>query len=93
MSIYDNVMAGLKLGSKQMSKNKLDGVVETSLRLANLWDEVRNRLSKPGTSSSSGQQQRLCIARAIAVKPQVLLIDEPCSALNPISTLAIEYLI
>jgi phosphate transport system ATP-binding protein len=93
MSIYDNVVAGLKLGSGRLSKNELDSVVESSLRSANLWDEVRNRLDKPGAGLSGGQQQRLCIARAIAVKPQVLLMDEPCSALDPISTLAIEDLI
>jgi len=93
MSIYDNVVAGLKLGSGRMSKSELDSVVETSLRSANLWDEVRSRLDKPGSGLSGGQQQRLCIARAIAVKPQVLLMDEPCSALDPISTLAIEDLI
>jgi phosphate transport system ATP-binding protein len=90
MSIYDNVAAGLRLNSRRMKKGELDDLVERSLRGANLWTEVKDRLNRPGSGLSGGQQQRLCIARAIAVEPEVLLMDEPCSALDPISTLAIE---
>lgn len=90
MSIRENVLAGVRLNAKHISKSDADDLVEESLRGANLWNEVKDRLDKPGAGLSGGQQQRLCISRAIAVKPDVLLMDEPCSALDPISTLAIE---
>jgi phosphate transport system ATP-binding protein len=93
MSIAENVLAGVRLAGQRMSKSDQETVVEDSLRGANLWEEVKDRLDRPGSSLSGGQQQRLCIARAIAIKPKVLLMDEPCSALDPISTLAIEDLI
>jgi phosphate transport system ATP-binding protein len=92
MSIYDNVAAGLRLTGVQKGQN-LDEVVKRSLEQATLWDEVKDDLKKPGTSISGGQQQRLCIARAIALQPEVILMDEPCSALDPIATAKIEKLI
>ncbi len=93
MSIKENVLAGVRLNNSRISRSEADDIVERSLRGANLWKEVQDRLDRPGSGLSGGQQQRLCIARAIAVSPDVLLMDEPCSALDPISTLAIEDLI
>ena len=92
MSIYDNVVAGIKLVGRS-SRSDLDVIVERSLTRAALWDEVKDKLKEPGTSLSGGQQQRLCIARAIAVDPEVVLMDEPASALDPVATLRIEELI
>jgi len=92
-SIYDNVAYGPKIHGLSRNKAELDEIVETSLRRAALWEEVKDRLSAPGTSLSGGQQQRLCIARAVATSPEVLLMDEPCSALDPIATAQVEELI
>jgi phosphate transport system ATP-binding protein len=93
MSIAENVAAGLRLNGASLSRAERDRIVEKSLRRAALWDEVHDRLNRPGTSLSGGQQQRLCVARALAVEPEVLLMDEPCSSLDPISTARIEELI
>ena len=90
MSIYDNVLAGLKVTGKKVDRDAKDSIVEECLRQAGLWNEVRDRLRHPGGGLSGGQQQRLCIARSLAVRPRVLLMDEPCSALDPTSTRRIE---
>lgn len=92
-SIYDNVAYGPRIHGLSTSKTELDEIVETSLRRAALWNEAKDRLNAPGTGLSGGQQQRLCIARAVATNPEVLLMDEPCSALDPIATAQIEELI
>ncbi len=92
-SIYENIAYGPKIHGIAGSKSELDGIVERSLKRAGLWDEVKDRLDDSGTALSGGQQQRLCIARAIAVDPEVILMDEPCSALDPIATARIEELI
>ncbi|MBI3259904.1 MAG: phosphate ABC transporter ATP-binding protein [Ignavibacteriae bacterium] len=91
-SIYENVAFGLRLAGK-ISKSEIDGIIEQSLKRAALWDEIKDRLNDSAMGLSGGQQQRLCIARAIAVNPEILLMDEPCSALDPISTAKVEELI
>jgi phosphate transport system ATP-binding protein len=92
-SIYENIAYGPRIHGLTTTKAEMDGIVETSLRKASLWEEVKDRLAESGTALSGGQQQRLCIARAIAVNPEVILMDEPCSALDPIATAKIEELI
>jgi len=93
MSVSENVAVGIKLNGKKLSRAEIGETVERSLTMAALWDEVKDHLDQPGISLSGGQQQRLCIARALAVQPEVLLMDEPCSALDPMSTAKIEELI
>ena len=93
MSVFENVAVGLKLNGRSLSRADIAETVEKSLRMAALWEEVKDHLARPGMSLSGGQQQRLCIARALAVAPEVLLMDEPCSALDPVSTAKIEELI
>lgn len=93
MSIAGNVLAGVRLNNRRLKASQAEELVEETLRSVHLWQEVKDRLDSPAAALSGGQQQRLCIARAIAVKPHVLLMDEPCSALDPVSTLAIEGLI